>query len=123
MACLIKKSIKDPLIRQNVSWEVRWKSDDFGLITCWEQGRLLAQNNPSISQKARNNELPILPWKGGYSIKIQKGKCVPYYYLAMLQGLQGKDLNINLQKEIKLTCAQTGMTTIFTTDTNLHTND
>ncbi|MCX7545002.1 hypothetical protein [Marinicella gelatinilytica] len=72
MSNVIKKSITDPLIRNNSTWQDRWEDHDMGLITCWEQGRLLAQNNPLISEKAKNNELPILPWKGGYSIKVQK---------------------------------------------------
>jgi len=38
------------------------------------------------------------------------------YYLAMLQGLRGEDLNIDTGEEVVLNCTATGMVVVFIGD-------
>jgi hypothetical protein len=103
------------LKREGLSWEERWKGQDNGLITCWEVGRELAKKEPELAAKAQRGELPVLHWKGGVDSKTKKRKKYgSLYYLAQWQGLRGEDLDIDLSKEIKLTCSKTGITIIYT---------
>ncbi len=90
MGLIIKRSINEP-IRENLSFDERWKTDDRGLVTSWEAGRELAQNNSNLSQQACDGELVELPWKRG-----------SWRYLAMWQGLRGEDLNINTTEQIQM---------------------
>ena len=39
---IIFRSFKEP-IRENITWNERWKGSDKGLIMCWEVGRNLKQ--------------------------------------------------------------------------------
>ncbi len=116
MSQRIYRSCKEPL-REELSWEERWKGDDRGLITCWEVGREKREREPEIVQRAENGELPVLNWKGGVKKKIQEGvKYGTLYYLAQWQGLRGQDLDIDLSKETELICSKTGMKVIYTGD-------
>lgn len=122
MENIIYRSIEVP-IRKGLSWEDRWRGADNGLITCWESGRELHSNGSELSKKAMNGELPVLGWKGGINKKILKGeKYGTYNYLAKWQGLRGEDLNIDLSKDIKLTCSKTGMRIIYTSDAKKYEN-
>ena len=67
----IKRSIDEPL-RNGLSREEIWERDDQGLINCWEIGRKLRDQNPSLTKCAENGELPILVFKGGVAKKIKK---------------------------------------------------
>ena len=89
----ITRKYTEPM-RTKMSYAERWKGDDGGLITCWENGREWHQNKPKIAQRAMNGELPIMNWTGGiaddvkYSTKL-KAKYGTLYYLAQLQGVLG----------------------------------
>ena len=110
-------------IREDLSWEERWRGPDKGLITSWEVGRELRKKEPELANRAMNGELPILPWKGGVEKKTKKGeKHGTLFYLAAWQGLRGEDLNIDLSEEIELTCSRTGMKVIYTGDVEKYAN-
>lgn len=112
----IYRSCNEP-IRMNPSFEERWRGPDNGLITCWEVGRNKSIEAPELAVCARNNELPVLGWKGGVAKKIQKEeKYGSINYLAQWQGLRGEDLNIDLMEEKEIVCSKTGMKVIFTAD-------
>jgi len=104
-------------IRKKLTWDKRWKGHDKGLITCWEVGRELAQKKPELAERARNNELPILGWKGGVNKKVSTKKYGSLNYLAQWQGLRGDDLNIDISQEYKLICSKTNMLVIYTNET------
>lgn len=104
-------------IRENLSFEERWRETDFGLITCWEVGRENRFEYPGLAECAKNGELPVLGWKGGVKKKIKKKeKFGSLNYLAQWQGLRGEDLDIDLTAEREIICAKTGMKVIFTCD-------
>lgn len=110
------RSFNEP-IRENLTWAETWKSEDHGLIKCWEVGRKLAEDDPELSIKAKRNELPTLGWKGGFSEQLKiKEKYGTLNYLAKLQGLRGENLSINLLEEVELTCAKYGIKVVFTGD-------
>ena len=118
----ITGSIKEP-VREELSWHERWEADDKGLIICWEKGREKGKQQPYLAERALNNELPVLGWKGGIEKVIQKKQkhgCLNY--LAQWQGLRGEDLDIDRNKEIVLTCTKTNMTVIFTDDQSKYAN-
>jgi hypothetical protein len=118
----IYRSYKEP-IREGVSWEEAWKGEDEGLITCWEVGRKIRENQPDLAKRAENGELPILVWKGGVEKRIQKSeKYGTLNYLAAWQGLRGEDLEIGLSQETELICSKTGMKVIYTGDVNKYGN-
>lgn len=101
--------------REGLSTEQKWKGPDRGLITCWEVGRRIAENQPELAERAKAGELPPLGWKGGVEMATKiRQKIGTHFYLAQWQGLRGDDLNIDLASEPQLTCARTGMTVIFT---------
>ena len=107
----------DEPIRDNLTWAETWKGEDQGLIKCWEVGRKLAEEDPALAIKAKNNELPALGWKGGFSEQLKiKEKYGTLSYLAKLQGLRGEDLSVDLLEEVELTCAKYGIKVIFTGD-------
>ena len=109
--------------RTGVSWGECWKGADKGLIKCWETGRELAQGDPQTAERAKNNELPILDWKGGVERKIKKKtKYGTLFYLAQWQGMRGEDLNIDLSHERELVCSKTGMKVIYTGDMEQYKN-
>lgn len=102
-------------IRSNVTWNMAWEGPDKGLIRCWEIGRQKAESHPDLAQKCREDQLPVLGWKGGHDRAIQKPlKFGSLKYLAQWQGLRGEDLSIETAREITLTCSRTGMRTTFT---------
>ena len=110
----IHRLISEP-IRQNLTWDERWESADRGLIACWERGRAKSLEDAAFAQQARNGQLVILPWKGGFKKAVKKNqKYGSFNYLAMWLGLRGDDLNIDTEYEPALTCSETGMTTVFT---------
>jgi hypothetical protein len=113
----IYRSIAEP-IRECANWYQRWKSEDNGLIACWERGREKQIEDPSLAAQAANGQLVVLPWKGGVAKATKKGQMFgTLYYLAMWQGLRDEDLNIDTTKEIVLNCTATGMNVVFTGDT------
>ena len=112
----IYRSYKEP-IRENPSWDERWRGPDKGLITCWEVGRGRSKKEPELAEQAINGELPVLGWKGGIEKKIKKKEKIgTLFYLAQWQGLRGDDLDIDLSQESELICSRTGMKVIFTGD-------
>jgi hypothetical protein len=112
----IFRSYQEP-IRRNLSFEERWRGHDKGLITCWEVGRDMSIKEPELAERARNGELPVLGWKGGVDKEIKKkSKYGTLNYLALWQGLRGDDLDIDMSKEIEITCSRTGMKVIYTDD-------
>lgn len=112
----IQRSITEP-IRQIGKWEERWEDADRGLIACWERGREKSLEDPSLAARACDGQLVVLPWKGGVEKTIKKKqKFGTLFYLAMWQGLRGEDLNVDLEEEVILTCAATGMDVVFTSD-------
>ena len=55
--------------------------------------------------KAKNGELPVLGYKGGIEkALIKKEKIGALNYIAKWQALRGENLDIDLDKEIVLTC-------------------
>ena len=113
--------------RGEMTYDERWNGDDGGLIVCWENGRKYRQKKPELASKTMNGELPSLVWKGGISDNINlsrdtknsgdlNAKYGTLYYLAKLQGLSGKDLDIIPFREIPLMCTRTGWLIIFTGD-------
>ena len=103
--------------RENLSWDESWDGSDKGLITCWEVGRELARKEPELAAQAKNDELPVLVWKGGVEKTIKKKeKYGSLEYLAQWQGLRGENLDIDVSKETELVCSKTGMTVIYTAD-------
>lgn len=115
----VRRSIDEP-IRENLTHDEEWHSDDAGFILCWEKGRKLSIENQELAEKARAGGLPVLSWKGGYDKKLQskKPKYGSFHYLATLQGLRGEDLHIDHRKAEghRETCSITNMTTIFTSN-------
>ena len=115
METLLYRSATKP-IREQLSWEDKWKGPDKGLITCWEIGRSKRSTNPDLAKKAEMHELPPLGWKGGVEKKLTITKYGSLNYLAQWQGLRGEDLSINLAKDQELECSRTGMKVIFTAE-------
>ena len=109
--------------RGELDYDGRWKGNDGGLITCWENGRKWRQDKPGLADRAMKGELPVLAWKGGIGDDINcdnelKAKYGALYYLAKLQGLSGLDLDIDPSAEIPLMCSRTGWLVVFTGDSN-----
>jgi len=112
----IYRSIQEP-IRENLSWDERWRGPDKGLIQCWELGRKRSMESPELTECVKKGELPALGWKGGVEKKIKKKEkygCLNY--LAEWQGLRGEDLDIDLFEEREIVCSKTGMKVIYTGD-------
>lgn len=117
MSTSIYRSIQEPL-REDPSWDERWRDPDKGLITCWEVGRKRSMKSPDLAERVKNGELPALGWKGGVEKKIKKKeKYGSLYYLAEWQGLRGEDLDIDLNEEREIICSRTGMKVIYTGNT------
>ena len=122
MTEFINRSINEP-DRGDLPFQERWRGPDKGLINCWEIGRRLARENPELAEKAKNDELPSLGWKGGSDtvLKVKK-KYGVLFYLAEWQGLRADDLNIDLSKEYVMTCSKTGLEVTFTLDFDKYGN-
>lgn len=112
----LQRSISEP-IRIGLTWDQTWKSDDNGLISCWERGREKKTQDHGLAGKASAGQLVVLPWKGGVERLIKaKQKYGTLNYLAMWQGLRNEDLNIDTEAETTLICTATGMHVVFTKD-------
>ena len=109
---VINRSIDEP-IREGLSWIELWRSDDAGLIICWEQGRKMRVRFPVLAARATRGELLPLPWKGGVEWPLAEEKEGTLQYLAMWQGLRNQDLHIDLLSRVTLTCVRTSQTVIF----------
>ena len=116
MSNRVYRSLQTPM-REEPSFDERWRGPDMGLITCWEVGRKRSTEDPELAERAKNGELPVLGWKGGVEKKIKKKEkygCLNY--LAEWQGLRDEDLDIDLSEEIEIVCSKTGMKVIYTGD-------
>jgi hypothetical protein len=103
--------------RENLTWKETWDQEDKGLIKNYEVGRALGIKNPELVEKAKNGELPVLGYKGGVEkALIKKEKIGALNYIAKWQALRGENLDIDLDKEIVLTCTKTNMIVTFTMD-------
>lgn len=110
--------------RLNPSWDERWRGEDGGLVASWEAGRRLADARDPRAALARLDQLPTLPWKGGFPApdpnrptpKSQGQKYGTFFYLAMWQGLRGEDLSIDTSNEVTVVCSLHQRSVIFTTD-------
>ena len=114
--------------REDISLSERWKGDDGGLVSCWETGRESGIKDPSLVLKARDGELPVLIWTGGIDDNIHpdgklNAKYGTLHYLAQLQGLQGRDLDIRPSQDIPLMCARTGWLVVFTRDSQKYMSE
>jgi len=117
MSNRIYRSLQEP-IRENLSFDERWRGPDMGLITCWEVGRKRSIEDPDLAERAKNDELPVLGWKGGVEKRIKKKeKYGSLNYLAEWQALRDEDLDIDLSAEIEIVCSKTGMKLTYTGDT------
>ncbi len=119
---IIHRSILEP-IRKNLTWDQSWKSNDCGLILCWERGRELQQERMDLAEQARLGYLVDLHWKGGLTQKLKvKQKYGTYNYLATLQGIRNEDLSIDTDSEVSIKCSKFETTVIFTFDMNKYQN-
>lgn len=113
---IVYRAITEP-IRVNQKWEDLWAQDDKGLIACWERGREKCKEDPQLAINACNDELVVLPWKGGVEKAIKlTHKYGSLKYLAMWQGIRGENLSIAILEEKTLICSKTKMTVTFTND-------
>lgn len=114
---LLTRSVDEP-IRENLSWAETWQSEDRGLIKCWENGLAIRQSNipeqVRLTESVNAGELPVLDWVGGLSKALKGKKAGCLQYLATLQGIQGKPLCIDTEKEVSITCTKTGTTVVYT---------
>ena len=109
--------LKTSLTRAGLTWDETWRSDDQGLIKCWENGRVLSATRPDLAEAARRDELPTLEWKGGVAgTPKMKKKFGSLRYLATWQGLRGEDLRVDTTEEVSLMCVRTGVLVTFTAD-------
>ncbi len=116
MSQLVRRAFTEPC-RESPSFEERWKGPDRGLITCWEVGRELREQDPSLALRAARGELPPLAWKGGVPPETKaKKKYGTLNYLAQWQALRGENLDIDLANELELTCTRTGVHVTYTAD-------
>ena len=107
MKRIIFRSVNEP-IRENLTWNEKWKQEDDGLFKCWELGRILGVEDPETAKNAINGQLIPLVWHGGTEKMLkQKIKNGTLNYLAMWQGLRGENLQIDLDQEVILVCSKT----------------
>ncbi|CAL2083982.1 hypothetical protein [Tenacibaculum sp. 190524A02b] len=112
----IYRSFKEP-DRENLTWKETWEKEDKGLIKNYEIGRSLGLKYPELVEKAKRGELPALGYKGGVDKVLKmKEKIGALNYVAKWQALRGEDLDIDLDKELVLTCSKTGVRVLFTMD-------
>ena len=115
-------------IRKGIAYNDRCGSFELGLITAWESGRELSGTKyKHLIEHLKNGALPKLSYKGGHLMPFDKDdykkptykyKYGVYNYLAQVQGILGKDLDINPKEEYVLICGLTGLKTVFTLDIN-----
>ena len=108
----LTRSISEP-IRQGLNFAQRWHDEGRGLITCWERGREMREQNPELAKRAEQGELVPLPWKGGVEQKLKGDKEGVWWYLATWQGLCGDDLSIDTSAKRTMVCSKTGQKVIF----------
>jgi len=76
-------------IRVDPTFEERWESEDQGVITSWEVGRLRRESTEerwvNMVENARVLEFPRTGLKKGSA-----------HYLAQLQGLRNQDLDVEV---------------------------
>lgn len=114
---------KNTPLRDNPTWEEKWRGPDRGLIICWEVGKKLSMNNSELAEQAKNGELPVLGWKGGVEkVTKKKEKFGTLNYLAEWQGLRDEGLDIDMSQEVEHICSRTGIKVIFTGDVNKYRN-
>lgn len=114
----IHRLITEP-IRTGLTWEVRFRDADKGLISAWEVARVEGENKPDLANRAKAGELVVLSWKGGCEKELKlKKKFGPLEYLAAWQGLRGEHLDIDTNQEITVICSRTNMSVTFTQDSN-----
>lgn len=128
----VYKSIDEP-IRENISLEETWNSQDGGLIHCWELGRKRATRNPEEATRAIKGELLPLGWKGGIkpSLDINGNEIKPKYkfklgsfkYLAEYTGLIGADLDLDTDLDYIVICSRFGITVEFTANIEFLSKD
>lgn len=142
----VYKSISNH-IRDDLSYNERWGSFEQGLVTAWESGKKHKNDTFSFKYKLlQSGALPKLSFKGGHIIPIKiisykinrtklfylwdkdrykdffkpkyKYKYGTFNYIAQMQGILGKDLDIDSQRDegMILTCSITSIKTIFTTN-------
>lgn len=113
MTARLSRLIKQP-IREGLTWSETWEGPDKGLIWCWERGRQKRTEEPDLSARATEGELPVLSWKGGVQQKLVMGKKPgTLNYLATWQGLRGEDLDLPLEGERVIVCTKTGQAVVF----------
>ena len=118
MTSKIFRSISEP-IREGLSTRKLWRSEDDGLIKCWELGREWSKSEPELAAAATRGELPAMNWKGGVEKKLKNPlKYGTFRYLATWQGLRREDLDIDVTVETEVTCRRTGVRVIFTPDSS-----
>jgi hypothetical protein len=106
-------------IRQYQNMDHRWHMDDDGLIWCWERGRQMAKEQPELLQRAKEGELMVLGWKGGFELKEnrrEKEKFGTYKYLAQWQGLREEDLSIDTDSVVVIRCPVSDVQVTFTNE-------
>lgn len=98
-------------------YEDRMEGPDRGLINAWLAGRAKARESPELATRARNGELPMLPYRGGVDKAIKtRSKVGSLLYVAMWQGLRGEDLCIDMTAEPTLACSRFGVPVTYTLD-------
>lgn len=103
--------------REHLTWDQVWLGPDKGIIKNYEVARKLIKENPELSERAKNGELPSLGYKGGTDVQLKtKSKYGALNYLAQWQALREEDLHIDLDKEVTLICSKTGLEVTFTPD-------
>lgn len=128
----VYRSISQP-IRENISREETWNSQDLGLIHCWELGRKRAVRSPKEALRAINGELLPLGWKGGITPSLDdagnevnpkyKFKLGSLRYLAEYSGLIGSDLDIDTEADYVMVCSRFAITVEFTSDIEFLSKD
>lgn len=114
----VQRSIDRP-VRTGLTVEELWLGADRGVIAAWERGRAIARESgrDELLAAVRAGQIPILPWKGGLERALKgKQKFGTMRYLAMWQGLRGDDLDVDLSRDIQVTCSATGVVVTFTND-------
>lgn len=116
----IRCSIKAPP-SQGHSWDERWEGPDRGMICAWltgiERAKSKRESEQELVKRALAGELPVLPWKGGVERSlVSKTKLGSHLYVATWRGLRGEDLDIDDERDLRLTCSRTSVTVTFTSD-------
>lgn len=111
----IYQSINTPIIFEN-DYDVRINGADRGVINAWMVGRDLARRDLGLVDRVRAGELPPLVFKGGVEKKVKGSKVGSLWYLAEWQGLRGDGLDIDVDDDIEMVCARTGVKVLFTLD-------